>query len=248
MAHGFTGAKEDAADQVGRLAAGGFHVVAPDLRGHGGSHAPPSGYSLDDFADDLVGLADALGWATFALVGHSLGGMVAQQVALRDPDRLDALVLVGTTHGAVGLDPGVVALACEVVTTGGMAALLDAQRALGGGPLQTSAALRLLERRPGWAAYKDARLLASSPAMYVECATAMLTLPSRLDALRTLRVPTLVVVGELDDVFLAGSRELAAAIPGASLVVVREAGHSPHVEEPDAWFDAVAPWLRRAVG
>ena len=79
LVHGFCGAKEDFAEAVPALAQRGWHVVAPDLRGHGESDAPPRphAYGLEIFAADVVALADALGWPRFSLLGHSMGGMVA---------------------------------------------------------------------------------------------------------------------------------------------------------------------------
>ena len=80
LVHGFTGAKEDFADWCDRLAERGWHVVAPDLRGHGASDHPPRAedYSLDLFEADVLGLVDELGWDRFVLLGHSMGGMVGQ--------------------------------------------------------------------------------------------------------------------------------------------------------------------------
>ncbi|MBW8827110.1 MAG: alpha/beta fold hydrolase [Acidobacteria bacterium] len=244
LVHGFTGAKEDFADHLPRLAADGWHVVAPDLRGHGASPAPASGYGFDTMALDVVGVADELGWERFSLLGHSMGGMVVQEAAIESQHRLDALVLMNTTHGAVAIDPALATLAVEVVRGAGMAGLLAAQKALGGGPFTSEAAARLRARRPDWDAYADSRLLASSPLMYVEAVGLMLAAPSRLDRLRQLRVPTLVMVGDQDRTFMTGCEELAAAIPGASLVVVPGAGHSPHVEEPEVWYDALQSFLR----
>ena len=90
LLHGFTGAKEDFADWIDAFAARGFHVVAPDNRGHGASGQPAeeSAYSLATFADDARRLVDALGWDRFALLGHSMGGMIAQHLALAVPERL----------------------------------------------------------------------------------------------------------------------------------------------------------------
>ncbi|MEZ5320985.1 MAG: alpha/beta hydrolase [Microthrixaceae bacterium] len=103
LVHGFTGSKEDFADELQLLAELGFHVVAPDLRGHGDSAAPQeeAEYGLDRFADDLFGLCDGLGWSHLDLLGHSMGGMIAQVMALRRPDRIDRLVLMDTHHGVM---------------------------------------------------------------------------------------------------------------------------------------------------
>jgi pimeloyl-ACP methyl ester carboxylesterase len=243
--HGFTGAKEDFAGPGGALAGRGWHVASPDLRGHGASPAPPTGYGLVEMAGDLVALADALDWPGFVLLGHSMGGMVAQRLALDHPQRVRALVLVGTTHGAVDVDRGLVELACEVVRGGGMPALVAAQRALLADAAETPSGRRLRARFPDWEDYRDRSILACSPDMYVEAVKAMLDATSRLDALAALDVPTLVVVGEEDEVMLDGSRRLAAAIPGAELVVLAGAAHSPQVEAPEAFLDAVVGFLDR---
>lgn len=80
LVHGFTGAKEDFADWIDPLADEGWWVVAPDLRGHGASAKPDdeASYSLASFAADLWSLVDGLGWRRFSLLGHSMGGMIAQ--------------------------------------------------------------------------------------------------------------------------------------------------------------------------
>jgi pimeloyl-ACP methyl ester carboxylesterase len=67
--------------------------------------------------------------------------------------------------------------------------------------------------------------------------------PDRLDALRALRVPVLVMVGEQDQAFLASSRAMAAVIPGARLAVVRDGGHSPQFESSDEWWRALTTFL-----
>src|SRR3954447_7750506 len=141
LVHGFTGAKEDFTDWLPDLAARGWHAVAPDLRGHGGSSQPDreADYSLAQFADDMVGLVDALGWDRFVLLGHSMGGMIAQQLALSTAGaRLDGLVLMDTSPSTPeGLDPEMVETARAIVAEGGLAQLIEIQNAMEDGPLTT---------------------------------------------------------------------------------------------------------------
>lgn len=243
LVHGFTGAKDDWADHLEPFAAAGWHAVAPDLPGHGESHPPGAMHGFDAYAAALLGLAGELGWDRFALVGHSMGGIVAQHLALTDEERLTSLVLMDTSADRIGVSEELVALACEIVATEGLPALLAAQKALGS-PLETEAAKRLRAERPGWEARQDAKFLRSSPEMYVAMARALTEAPSRVDRLRQLRVPTLVVVGEHDLLLRNAADDLAAAIPGAELAVIPGGGHSPQVEVPDAWFDVVARFLR----
>jgi pimeloyl-ACP methyl ester carboxylesterase len=247
IVHGFTGAKEDFARQAERLAGRGWHVVMPDLRGHGSSPAPQAGYDLSVMAADLAEVVDRLAWTRFAVLGHSMGGMVAQRLALDAVDRVSALVLVGTTDGPVPIDRSLVELACRVVRDGGMPALLEAQRVLGSTLMSSSASAgRLREIHPDWDEYRDRSFLACSASMYVELARGLLDTPSRLEELAALEVPTLVVVGDEDQVMLPGSRRLAATIPGAELVVVAQAGHHPQAEHPGEFAATVAEFLDRA--
>lgn len=244
LLHGFTGAKEDFVDSFGALADHGWHAVAPDHRGHGDSAQPAdeSAYSLQQLADDALALADRLGWERFVLLGHSMGGMVAQLMALSAPERLDALVLMDTGPAPVQVDRALRDLGVEIARTSGMVALAEAmaQRA---SPLTTPADLRVRAERPGYVEWNDAKLRACSPAMYAALAHEMLEQADRLPRLAGLQVPTLVIVGEQDQAFLAQSQAMASAIPGARLEVIADAGHSPQFEAPDAWWKALSGFL-----
>lgn len=231
LLHGFTGAKEDFGPAVERLGRRGWHAVAPDQRGHGASDRPPdeASYSLAVLADDALALADALGWERFVLVGYSMGGMVAQHVALRAPSRLDGLVLMDTSPGRPdGVDPAAVALAEAAARAGGLRALLAGPDAP---PLP-----------PALRAYAEATL-ASAPPMWSALATEMVTQPDRSERLRGLTVPSLVLVGAEDRAFVGPSRRLAEAIPGARLVVIPGAAHAPQFEQSEAWWAALTGFL-----
>lgn len=79
-----------------------FEMVAYDQRGLGQSDKPDGPYSMADYADDAASLLDALDWATANVVGVSFGGMVAQELAIRHPDRIRKLVLCCTSPGGEG--------------------------------------------------------------------------------------------------------------------------------------------------
>src|SRR5215469_15181459 len=229
LVHGFTGAKEDFTPWLGPLAADGWHVVAPDLRGHGSSSKPAteSAYSFELMADDVLRLADALGWERFVLLGHSMGGMVVQFAALTAPSRLAGLILMDTAHGPLKhLDPDLIDAAVSIVRGQGMDALaaIMADRQ---GPLHTPAHQRLLDQRPGYAEFGERKLLATSPALYAAMAPEFVTTPDRLDRLRSLpaTLPVLVIVGEQDQPFLEPSRQMATAIGGSRLTIIPDAGH-----------------------
>jgi pimeloyl-ACP methyl ester carboxylesterase len=249
LVHGFTGAKEDFTPWLPMLAKSGWHAVAPDLRGHGLSSKPEaeSAYTFELMTGDMIGLADALGWDRFVLLGHSMGGMVAQFMACDSPARLAGLILMDTSHRALdNLDPGLVDAAASIVRSDGMAALaaiLAEQR----GPLDTAANQRLLAEEPGYAEFCDRKFLASSPAMYAAMAPAFVTVADRLDSLSELPdgLPVLVIVGEQDEPFRGPSAQMAACVGDASLAVISDAGHCPQFENSTEWWETLSGFLGR---
>jgi pimeloyl-ACP methyl ester carboxylesterase len=249
LVHGFTGAKEDFTVWLDRLADMGWHAVAPDLRGHGESGKPSSedAYSFEIFADDIVRLVDALGWDRFTLLGHSMGGMVAQFVACKVPERLTGLVLMDTCDGPVdGLDASVVDAAVTIVRSEGIDALADVLVDTET-PLDTPAHKRLVAEQPGYADFEDRKFRDSAPAMYAALAPLFTRTADRRHDLETLpaTLPALVIVGEQDRPFLEPSRRMADTLPGAALAVIADAGHSPQFENPDAWWQALSGFLSR---
>jgi len=246
LVHGWTGSKEDFADWMIPLADAGFHVVAPDHRGHGASHKPDDEdqYSLDILAADMLGVADALGWDRFVLLGHSMGGMVAQKIAIGWPERLRGLVLMDTHHGPLSVERTVVEVGVEMARTLGTGAIADMMAAATEpGPLDTEAYQRVCAERPGHFERGVEMTRASSSAMFAAMLVEMASTPSRLDALAALGVPTLVIVGDQDLPFIPASEALAAAIPGARYEVLPDAGHSPQFEAPDAWWAVLSSFL-----
>ncbi len=247
LVHGFTGAKEDFTPWLDQLADAGWHAVAPDLRGHGASSAPDeeAAYSFEIMAGDCLRLADALGWDSFALLGHSMGGMIAQFMALAAPQRLTGLILMDTAHGPLGaLDPDLVQAAVSVVRDQGMGALADIL-ATNDGPLMTPANRRLLEEKPGYREFEDGKFRATSPALYAAMAPEFGTTADRLDRLRELpgSLPVLVIVGEQDKPFIEQSQAMAASVGRATLAVISDAGHCPQFENTSEWWQALSDFL-----
>lgn len=243
LVHGFGGAKEDFADHVDWLARD-HRVVVFDHRGHGGSDGPDGAesYSLNRMAADVLAVADALGEDRIRLLGHSMGGMIARRIAVDAPHRLEALILMDTSHGPLeALDGDLLEMGAQIALNEGMGTLKEILDA--GSPLDNPAYQRLLAERPGYQEFQDRKFAALHPVMWATMARAIRDQDDDLEHLRTLDVPVLVLVGEVDLPFLDHSRRMADAIPGAVLVVVPEAGHSPQFEAPEAWADAMAQFL-----
>jgi pimeloyl-ACP methyl ester carboxylesterase len=247
LVHGFTGAKEDFTDFLEPLAELGWHAVAPDNRGHGASDKPEGtgSYSLDLFTADTLALAEEL-WPgrRFVLLGHSMGGMVAQVLAVKAQDRLDGLILMDTGHGRLKIDREQLAKIDEIVESIGVSGLADIQeRNTEPGPLDSPAHLKLLAERPGYREFNDRKLRAASSDMYRAMIKVIGTAEDRLDSLAAIKVPTLVLVGEQDAPFIVASENMAKTIPGADLAVLPDAGHSPQFENADAWWATVSGFL-----
>jgi len=249
LLHGFTGAKEDFTEWLPRLAAGGWHAVAPDNRGHGASEKPEgiSEYTLPLLADDAFALADRV-WgesSSFVLLGHSMGGMVAQLMALRAPERMSGLVLMDTLSGPLPfVSRDEIDAAIAVVRErgiDGLHAIFDER----GSTLDSPAHLRLVAQRPGYKEFNDRKFLATAADAYAGLLSAMFEADERLDALRSLTMPTLVITGDQDKPIVKPSQAMADAIPNAELAVIPDAGHSPQFENPDAWWAALSTFLAR---
>jgi pimeloyl-ACP methyl ester carboxylesterase len=244
LVHGFGGAKEDFADHLADLARD-HTVVTFDLRGHGASDQPddPDAYSLERLADDILGVADHVGFDSFRLLGHSMGGMVARKVALAAPERVEALVMMDSTPGPVpGFDPGLLELAADIALGQGKDALkelLDFAQ-----PLTTPAYERLVDERTGFQEYVDAKWENLSAVMWGSLARAIARQTDDLPALaESLTVPLLVLVGEQDGPFVVASNAMREAIPNTTLVVIPGAGHSPQFENPTVWIEALSGFL-----
>jgi pimeloyl-ACP methyl ester carboxylesterase len=251
LVHGFTGAKEDFTEWLDPLAAEGWHAVAPDNRGHGASEKPDdeSQYTFELLAGDLLELADRL-WGrdtSFVLLGHSMGGMVAQVLAARAPQRLNGLVLMDTLHGPLPIiTRDELDLAKLVVREKGINGLAEALKARGS-KLDTPAHDRVVRERPGYQEFMDRKFADTAPAAYAALLEAMFSATDRLESLRSLSMPTLVITGEQDRPIVSPSMAMAEAITGAELAVIPDAGHSPQFENPDAWWAALSNFLARVV-
>ena len=217
----------------------GWTRVAPDLRGMGQSDAPDLGYSMETYAADLAVLLDLLGIDDVVLVGHSMGGYIAFEFIRRWRDRVRGLVLVDTraepdsAEGKKQRD-----LAAATAREQGAEAIADTMlpNMLGATTLASSPAV--VERA-------RSTMAATPVSGIVGALGAMRDRPDSTPLLPALAgLPTLVIVGDEDQATPpAQARAIADNIPGASLVVIRSAGHLPTVERPVETTDAIAGFL-----
>jgi len=228
--HGFLGDGTDWSPLAAALATTA-NVVAIDLPGHGHSPLPPTPLSLAAAAAAVDATVRALGLSTASLLGYSMGGRVALAAALARLPWIDALILESASPGLA--DPAARAarrahddaIAAHLLTAG-TAAFLDRWYAQ---PLFASLAARS-DLLAACVAARAALAPATVARVLVELSPGLL--PSALDALPTLTLPTLIIAGALDPKYVAISADLAARLPTAARWVCPAAGHNVHLEAP----------------
>jgi pimeloyl-ACP methyl ester carboxylesterase len=227
---------------------GQFHIIRLDFPGHGLTQAP-DGYVLDSekLADFVDAFAAQLSLPPFAVAGNSMGGGVAWELAVRHPERINALVLLDAAGFPNEKPPAKVPLAFKVLQYSWGRALLRNidNRPLIAEGLKTDVYDKsvitpaFVDR---WAEFQRApghRAILMSINIGGGRATPEL--------LQGIKVPTLVINGE-DDVLIepASARKFAAAIPGAKLIIYPQAGHLPQIEIPQRSAADVAQFLKAA--
>lgn len=236
LAHGFTQSAQSWATFQRLLESRlpGATTIAVDLPGHGDA-APPSDVDLWTSADRL---ADQGGCGIY--VGYSMGGRVAVHTALAHPDVVERLVLIGATAGID--DPG--ERAARRLADERLADHIDA--------VGVTTFIDEWLANPLFAGLTDvtamrADRLRNTPAGLAASlrATGTGTQTPLWDRLGEIECPVLVLVGEHDAKFTDLGRRLVDGLPRAELVVVPGAGHSVHLEQPDATVGAIAAWLPR---
>lgn len=250
LIHGI-GDSSRAWDAVLPLLGDRYTVIAPDLLGHGGSDKPRADYSVGGFANGVRDLMVVLGVERATVVGHSLGGGVAQQFAYQYPERVERLVLVAS--GGLGAEVNPVFRLASVPGAGPAIALSS----------------QALVRRPVLSTTRlIARLGLLDPSDVEEVGQIWEGLRDRATRtafLRTLRsvvdyrgqavsardrmylaaaIPTLMVWGSRDPVLpVAHAREVCDELPGVSLHVVARAGHMPQLSCPSGFADAITTFV-----
>lgn len=198
------------------------HAFAVDQRGHGNSDRPRQGYAISDFAADALAFLEAVGLSRATVVGHSMGSLVAQHLAIDHPERVDRLVLVGSTadprtEGARELEARI-----ETLTEPEVPAFLR--------ELSKHVTHRPLPEKFFEGVVAESRKV---PLRVWRAASAGLMAFDRASDLSRIGAPTLIVWGAHDDIFPRAQQErLAEAIPDATLRVYPDAAHAPHWEHP----------------
>ena len=215
-------------DQAAALSAS-LRVIRFDMRGQGLSSVTPGPYTIEGLADDVLAVMDALGVAQAHIAGLSIGGLIAQGVAHRAPDRVMSLVLCDT---ALAIPPANLwQERAAVVRQSGMAGLIDSVMARWITPANADSPI---------AGGMRAMLGATAAEGYAACAEAI----GAWAGVSGLTIPTLVLVGSMDiSTPPAMAAALAASFPGGALIEIPDAAHIAPMEKAAEVTAAMAAFL-----
>ena len=226
LTHGYSSTSAMWQGQVAALSKQ-HKLVLWDMRGHGQSDYPedPAAYSEALTVGDIAALLDEVGAKTAIVGGLSLGGYMSLAFYRAHPERVAALLIIDTGPG-FKKDDAREAWNRRVFDT--------AERF----EREGLAVLQSASRERSTVSHRDATGLARA-------ARGMLTQRDArvIELLPDIKVPSLIVVGADDTPFLAASDYMAAKIPGAKKVVIPAAGHAVNIDQPQAFIDAVLPFL-----
>ncbi|MEM8842241.1 MAG: alpha/beta fold hydrolase, partial [Pseudomonadota bacterium] len=203
----------------------GFRVLRFDLRGHGASQKPPGPYRIQDFTGDLVALMDAVGFERAHVAGFSLGGLIAQSLALSHPERVDRLALLSTVAGRTEKERERVQGRLDFIASSHPAAYFDQSVPRWFTP-------GFIAENPDLIAEKK-RIVSSMDQAAYAAAYHALAFTDFGEDLSAIRAETLVATGEND----IGSnprmaRFMATTIPHARLRILPDLHHSILIEAP----------------
>jgi 3-oxoadipate enol-lactonase len=224
------------------LAAGGWRVIAPHLRGMDGAPQGSPAASVDDYAGDIIDLFDALHIEDAVVGGVSMGGYAAFALFRLAPRYIRAIVLADTRPQA-DTPEGVE----------GRKHLMGILRDKGPAGVADTMLPKLLgdftrRENPGLVARARDLILSNSSEAIASAITVLMTRPDSTKLLPTIHCPTLIVVGEHDVVTPPPlSREMQQGIAGSELATIPNAGHLSSLEQPQAFNAALAHFLEHRV-
>ena len=241
--HGFTGSALAMKPLSDRLPG---RKIIPDLIGHGRSESPASrsAYHLDAVSQQLSSLLDYLDATPASIVGYSMGGRVALNFAVNHPEKVHSLALIGVSPGIENDSERL----SRKNADNDLAASIS--------HLGVKAFIESWVDMPMWESLRNKLTATQWQESIAERQTNHpLGLANSLrasgtgnmnplhEALRTLKVPTLLLVGDKDQKFLQIAHDMSTALPNASIQVIADSGHATHLEQPDATATAIIEQL-----
>lgn len=236
--HGYTGSHDSWDVVAPAFAAKGYRAIVMDCRGAGDSEHTADGYSIEQYADDVIGMVDHLGLDRFIYVGHSMGGVIGMELGIRYASRLEKLVLVAPAP-ADGVDVSVPGAAAQRERG------LALRRARDRETLLRERLATTARPNPETIAAAVDRALSVSDGHYNDSWDALVT-SRRGDRLEEIMVPTLLVAGAADGLLLANLRDYPR-LGNATIHVLSRVSHGIHQEDPDTFITVLGDFLDHGV-
>jgi pimeloyl-ACP methyl ester carboxylesterase len=228
MSHGYSATRRMWSGQHAFLGER-YRLISWDMRGHGQTESPsdPAQYSHALTVADMKALLEHLGHRRAIVGGLSLGGTMSLEFYVAHPEMVEALILCDTGPGYRNAEAREkwnerARSTAANLEAKGLAALAGRSREMQEAMGHHASAQGLAHAARGMLAQKDSRVI---------------------DALGSIDVPTLVIVGDQDEPFIAPCEYMAKKIPGARLEVIRGAGHSSNLDQPDAFNRVLVDFL-----
>ncbi len=214
-----------------------FRVIRYDMRGHGESDVPPGLYTMEQLADDVIGLMDALNIDRLHFVGLSVGGMIGQALALNYPKRLESLALCDTASVVPPEAQPIWDERIKQTRAKGMESQVNETMKRWFNPV-------FLKQKPPMVEIIRKQILATPVDGYLGCAEAIRRL-NYLDRLGEIKLPTLIMVGEDDPgTPVSASKVIHGRIPGSKLVIIPSARHLCNIEQAEVFNAALLDFLK----
>ncbi len=212
-----------------------FRVIAPDFRGHGDSAAPDTNYSVPIHAADILALMDALGIESAHVVGLSMGGMVAFQLAADAPDRLKTMTIVNSGPAL----PNDSFAAKKMLWTRVLMIRLFGMKAFG---RKVAENMFPGEGREGLIEVVAAQIASNPKKIYLRNLKSLFGW-GVLGQLAAIATPTLMLTGDKDYSPVAIKQAVVDAMQNARLVVVPDSGHGTPIEKPEETNRAIESFV-----
>ena len=213
-----------------------FQVLRYDTRGHGSTDAPEGPYTLEQLAEDVIGLVDRLGFDKIDFIGISMGGMIGQALALNSPDRLHSLVLCDTTSIMPAEAQPIWEDRIEKAKNKGIQALVDET-------LDRWFTPEYLSRYPAPVQHIRDQILSTPVAGFIGCSEAICRL-DYIHRLHEIRLPAMIIVGEDDPgTPVSASEAIHERIEGSQLKIMPAARHLCNVEKADDFNELILSFL-----
>lgn len=215
-----------------------FRVIAPDLRGLGGSELGASPFTMEVLVDDLIELLDHLHVKKAVVCGLSMGGYVALRALERHPERFKGVVLADTNTAADTNESKIKRTqALKAVQTKGLSAFAEEF-------LKHALSAHTRETKPEVVARLKNIIESNNPAGVLHAIIALISRTDTTASLKAIKVPTLIAVGEEDTVTSVSLAEgMHKQIEGSKLAVLKKAGHFSNIENSEEFNRAFVAYL-----